>query len=312
MGTTVSLVSTTTPALDHAAVTAALERAFDEITRLEALMTTWRPDSEVSRVNAAAGGRAIAVSPETFSVLQKSRWISDRSQGTFDITFASMGKLWRFDPNQVAELPAPATVAAARAKIDYRRVVLDETDRTVRLDSPDTRINLGGIAKGYAIDRVAAILRRAGLGSFTAQAGGDLYVAGRKPDGKAWRVGIRDPRGKAGAFFAMLEVEDHAFSTAGDYERAFVRGGRRYHHIIDPRTGYPATASRSVTIWAKDALTADALDDAVFILGPAEGLKLVESLDDCGAVIVDQNNRVWISKRLAGRVEIRHQPTDGI
>lgn len=312
MGTTVSLVSTTTPTLNDAAVAAALARAFGEISRLEALMTTWRTDSEVSRVNAAAGGRAIAVSPETFTVLQKSRWISDRSQGTFDITFASMGKLWRFDQDGTAELPAPAAVAAARAKIDYRRVVLDQAGATVRLDSPDTRINLGGIAKGYAIDRAAAILRQAGLRSFTAQAGGDLYVAGRKSDGKAWRVGIRDPRGKAGAFFAMLEVEDHAFSTAGDYERAFIRGGQRYHHIIDPRTGYPATASRSVTIWAKDALTADALDDAVFILGPAEGLKLVESLDDCGAVIVDRDNRVWISKRLEGRVEIRHQPTDGI
>ncbi len=311
MGTTVALVSTTTADLDGAAVSAALERAYEEITRLEALMTTWRPDSEVSRINAAAGGDAIAVSAETFTVLQKSRWISDRSQGTFDITFASMGKLWRFDPDGVAAIPSPAAVSAARAKIDFRHVRLDATNRKVRLDHPDSRINLGGIAKGYAIDRAAAVLRKAGLTSFTAQAGGDLYVAGRKPDGRSWRVGIRDPRGETGAFFAKLEVEDHAFSTAGDYERAFVRDGKRYHHIIDPRTGYPATASRSVTIWAGDALTADAIDDAVFILGPAEGLKLVESLDDCGAVIVDQQNKVWISKRLQGRVEILHEPTDG-
>jgi len=312
MGTTVSLVSYTTDALDVAAVTAALERAYDEISRLEALMTTWRADSEVSRINAAAGRHAVPVSVETFSVLDKSRWISDRSAGTFDITFASMGKLWRFEQDRVTAIPSAAAVAVGRAKIDYRKVVLNAADRTVTLASADTRINLGGIAKGYAIDRAAAMLRQAGLDAFTAQAGGDLYVAGRKPGGKPWRVGVRDPRGKPGAFFAMLEVEDHAFSTAGDYERAFVRDGRRYHHIIDPRTGYPATASRSVTIWANDALTADAIDDAVFILGPTEGLKLVESLEDCGAVIVDQDNRVWISKRLEGRIEIRHPPTDGL
>jgi thiamine biosynthesis lipoprotein len=140
-----------------------------------------------------------------------------------------------------------------------------------------------------------------------------LYVSGKKPDGSSWRVGIRDPRGKhAGDYFAMIEVDDHAFSTAGDYERGFVLEGKRYHHIIDPRTGYPATASRSVTVWAGDALTADAIDDAVFILGVEEGMKLVESLEDCGAVVVDAKNKVWISKRLEGKVQVLRKPTDGI
>ncbi|RLB65551.1 MAG: FAD:protein FMN transferase [Deltaproteobacteria bacterium] len=312
MGTTVTLASYTSAALDQEAVRQALDRAHQEVSRLERLMTTWREDSEVSRINAVAGRHAVGVSSETFGVIAKSQWISKRSQGAFDITFASMGKLWRFDEDLVAELPDPAAVTLARARIDYRRIKLDEADKTVMLERPDTRINLGGIAKGYAIDRAAAVLRQAGLEAFFAQAGGDLYVEGRKPNGEAWRVGVRDPRGSNGSYFAMLPVEDHAFSTAGDYERAFVKGGKRYHHIIDPRTGYPATASRSVTIWAKDALTADAIDDAVFILGPSEGLALVESLDDCGALIVDQNNKVWISKRLEGRVEIRHQPTGGI
>ncbi len=124
---------------------------------------------------------------------------------------------------------------------------------------------------------------------------------------------MRDPRAPGeGDYFAMLEVEDHAFSTAGDYERGFVKDGKRYHHIIDPRTGYPATASRSVTIWARDAFTADAIDDAVFILGPKKGLELVDSLDDAGAVIVDDHNKVWISSRLKDKLHQIRPPTDGI
>jgi thiamine biosynthesis lipoprotein len=172
------------------------------------------------------------------------------------------------------------------------------------------RIGLGGIAKGYAVDRAAHVLLNAGVVSFLAQAGGDLYGRGRKPDGSSWSAGVRDPRGAEDAFFATIALEDHAFSTAGDYARSFVIDGKRYHHIIDPKTGYPATLCRSVTIWAEDALTADAVDDAVFILGPKRGLELVESLPGVGAVIVAADNRVWISKRLVGAVRLHRQPTD--
>jgi thiamine biosynthesis lipoprotein len=175
------------------------------------------------------------------------------------------------------------------------------------------RMSLGGIAKGYAVDAAARVLQAEGLSAFLVQAGGDLFVRGRKPDGSRFRVGVRDPRGTNETdFFALLEVEDHAFSTAGDYERGFVKDGHRYHHIIDPRTGFPATASRSVTIWAGDAFTADAIDDAVFILGPKKGLELVESLPDAGAVIVDEHNKVSVSKRLEDKLQVLRPPTDGI
>ncbi len=312
MGTRVTLAGYTTPELDPAEVQVLLREALAEIRRLEALMTTWDPKSEVSRINAAAGKSAVAVSPETFEVIAKSLWIGKLSEGTFDVTFASMGKLWSFDEHVSTTIPDPQQIEEARKKIDYRKIALDQPARTVMLESPDTQINLGGIAKGYAIDRAADLLRKGGLDSFYAQAGGDLYVEGKKPDGEPWRVGIRDPRGPEGRFFARLAVENHAFSTAGDYERAFVKDGKRYHHIIDPRTGYPATASRSVTVWAKDALTADAIDDAVFILGPEKGLALVESLEDCGAVIVDADNNVHISNRLKGLVEMISKPTPGL
>ena len=166
--------------------------------------------------------------------------------------------------------------------VGYRHIHLDPAAKTIYLDNVGTKISLGGIAKGYAVDGAARVLRDAGLSSFYVQAGGDLFAAGRKPDGSPWSAGIRDPRGPEGAYFAVLPVSDHAFSTAGDYERSYVIAGKRYHHIIDPRTGRPATASRSVTIYAPTALLADEIDDAVFILGPKKGLLLVESIDSRG------------------------------
>ncbi|MEM9693380.1 MAG: FAD:protein FMN transferase [Myxococcota bacterium] len=312
MGTRVLLAAYTTDTLDDQAVSEILHAAHDEIKRLEGLMTTWDSRSEISRVNAAAGREAVVVSPETFTVVEKALWIAEHSEGTFDITFASMGSLWRFDEDRIKFVPDAAELEEGRRKIDYRVLAIDPEKRTVKINVEGRKISLGGIAKGYAIDRAAAVMRDAGLSSFYAQAGGDLYVGGHKPNGKPVRVGVRDPRGEGHHHFAAVEVEDHAFSTAGDYERSFIKNGKRYHHIIDPRTGYPATASRSVTIWAKTALMADALDDAVFILGPEKGLALVESIEGCGAVIVDKDNKVWVSKRLQNKVSIRRPPTDAI
>jgi thiamine biosynthesis lipoprotein len=312
MGTRLNFVALTSARSDEAHTRAAIEQAIAEIRRLEGLMTTWRDDSEVSRINQNAGRAPVRVGPETLAVIERSLWMSRESGGVFDITFEVMHGLWRFDEDVDPHVPSSATVAARRKLIDYRHVVLDEKASTVFLDDPQTKISLGGIAKGYAIDRAAAVLLAAGVEDFLAQAGGDLYVHGRRADGSPWIAGVRDPRGPDGSYFARMPVVDHAFSTAGDYERSYIVDGKRYHHIIDPRTGYPATASRSVTIWAKDAFTADALDDAVFILGPEKGLALVESIDDAGAVIVDRENHVFVSKRLEGKVVVEKRPTDGI
>ncbi len=312
MGTHLQLTAFTTPDLDEPAVRAKLAAAVDEIRRIETLMTTWKDDSEISRVNQAAGKEAVQVSPETLAVVEKSNWMSAHSEGVFDISFEAMHGLWKFDQDLEESVPKKADVEAKKKLIDWRKILVDHEKRTIKLEKPGMRISLGGIAKGYAVDAAAKVLEKGGVTSFFAQAGGDLYVRGKKADGTSWRVGVRDPRAATGDFFAFLPVEDHAFSTAGDYERSFVKDGRRYHHIIDPRTGYPATASRSVTVWAKDAFTADALDDAVFILGPEKGLALIESIDDAGCVIVDAKNKVWISKRLEGKVQVIRPPTDGI
>ena len=311
MGTHLVYAAYTNPKVDADAAQRAFEAATAEIVRVENLMTTWR-DSELSRVNAAAGKAPVPVGDETRFVVREALQTSRISQGTFDITFETLHGLWKFDEDLEPLPPKPAALKKRMGAVGWRHVVVDDTKKTIFLDHPDTRIGLGGIAKGYAVDRAASVLRAAGLESFYVQAGGDLYAEGKKPDGQPWSAGIRDPRGSASQYFALLPLENHAFSTAGDYERSYVLNGKRYHHILDPRSGNPATACRSVTVWAKTALQADEIDDAVFILGPKEGLDLVESIDGIGAVIVDAKNEVWISKRLQGVVRVTGAPTDGI
>ncbi len=294
------------------AVGAKIDRAFAEIRRLEGLMTTWRPDSEISRINAAAGRSAVAVSPEVFDVIQASLDYSRRSDGVFDISYYGLKGLWHFDDDLRAELPDPAEIKRRLPLINWRQIRLNKQARTVMLGKPGMAINLGGIGKGYAVDAAVRVLRSQGLRNGMVQAGGDLMLFGSKA-GQPFLAGIRDPRSPAADdYFAVCPVRDHAFSTAGDYERGFVKGGVRYHHILDPRTGYPARAARSVTVYAKDATTADGLDDAILIMGAERGLQLIESIPDAGAVIVDANNQVHISKRMQGLVRIVHPPTPGI
>lgn len=310
MGTSVTLVAFTNDKVDEAGARALFGKALDELRRLESLLSEWRDDSDIGKVN-KANGEWVSVGPEALEVIQKSIIASKLSDGTFDITFQIMGDLWKFGDagDEKPKVPNKNDVQKKKKLVDYRKIELE--GNKVRLGKGQ-RIGLGGIAKGYIVDKVARVLRDGGLATFLVQAGGDLYGSGRKPDGSPWVSGIQDPRGGSGKFFGVLELEDHAFSTAGDYARAYVVDGKRYHHIIDPRTGYPATLCRSVTIWAPDALTADTVDDAVFILGPEKGLALVESLDGVGAVIVDASNKVWVSKRLEGKWKQLSVPTEGI
>ena len=289
-----------------------IEAAFAEIRRLEGLMTTWKESSEISQVNAAAGQKPVKVSPEVLSVVLSSLDYSRRSQGAFDISFYALRGLWHFDDDLKAELPEPKELLRRRALIDWRQIRVDKKASTVMLGKPGMAINLGGIGKGYAVDAAVKILKAAGISSGMVQAGGDLMLFGSK-SGQPFMAGVRDPRSAApDDYFAVCPVVDHAFSTAGDYERSFVKDGKRYHHILDPRTGYPSSGARSVTVYAKDATTADGLDDAILILGPVRGLQLIESIPDAGAIIVDADSKVIISKRLQKLVRIVHPPTPGI
>ena len=308
MGTQITLTAYTT---DPAGAVLAFDDAFREFDRLEALMTTWREDSEISRLNAAAGKRPVPITPELFDALARAQALSVLTSGKFDVTFGVMAGLWKFDQDQDDSIPPHAEIRKRIALIDYRKLVLDRPNQTAYLTRAGMKVHLGGIGKGFGVDRAVAILRRAGVRDFMVQAGGDLYVAGRHGD-RPWRVGIRDPRGTPDKYFAASEVTDATFSTSGDYERSFISGGKRYHHIIDPATGAPATASRSVTVMAPDATTAEGLSKGVFILGPEKGLALVEQVEGAGVVIVDAKNQVHISSRLAGKVKILFPPTGGL
>jgi len=312
MGTKVHFVAYTNDRVDAAQVRSAMEGALGEINRLAGKLSEWRSDSEVGKINQNPD-QWVKVSPETFAVIQRGLDAGRVSQGAFDITFQVMSDVWKFGSAAEAQpkVPSKSEIEQRRRFVDYRKVRIDAQAQAVRIPK-GYQLGLGGIAKGYIVDRAADVLKKAGIQSFLVQAGGDLYGAGSKPDGSPWVSGIQDPRAADGAFFATIELTDHAFSTAGDYARSYVIGNHRYHHIIDPHTGYPATACRSVTVWADDATTADAVDDAVFILGPKRGLALAEASPGVGVVIVDKNNKVWVSPRLAGKVHLTRPPTDGI
>jgi FAD:protein FMN transferase len=287
----------------------AFEKVFDEFDRLDRLLSVWHAGSDVSRINTAAGRAPVDVTAETFDVLRTAMQVGEWTGGKFDVTFGALSGLWKFDHDQDNRIPQPADVRARLPDVDYRAVELNPDRRTVFLPRQGMRLHLGGIGKGYAVDRAAAILRADGVSDFLIQAGGDLYAGGSRGD-RPWRAAIRDPRGPVDRLFAALDVRDETFSTSGDYERYFIRDGRRYHHILDPDSGEPARGCRSVTIVARQATIADALSTGVFVLGPQAGMALIERLPDVEGVIVTDRNTVMVSSGLTARLERLQSPTD--
>ena len=294
---------------DEPAAGRAFDQLFQEFERLDALMSVWRPGSDVLRINAAAGEHAVAASPEVREALHAARQISEWTGGKFDVTFGALSDIWKFDQDRDNTVPEPAAIRARLPLVDYRQIEIDDRAGTVFLKRKGMRIHLGGIGKGYAVDRAVAILRRAGLRDFLIQAGGDLYAGGLKA-GRPWRLGINDPRGPAGRSFATLDLSDGTFSTSGDYARSFVKDGVRYHHILDPSTGQPSRLCRSVTIVADSPLVADGLSTGVFLLGPEQGMALIERLADVEGVIVSSSNQVLVSSGLRDKFRQISQPTD--
>jgi len=295
---------------DDARAETASSAVFREFDRLDDMMSVWKGQSDIVRINGAAGEHAVPVSSETRDVLHDARQISEQTDGTFDITFAALSGLWKFDYQDKDEsIPDRKEIERRLPLVDYRDVVVDDAAGTVMLRRKGMRVNLGGIGKGYAVDRAVDILRRSGLRDFMIQAGGDMYVGGSRGD-RPWRLGIRDPRGPADRIFAALDLSDATFSTSGDYERFFMKDGVRYHHIIDLRTGEPARLSRSVTLVTDHAVVADALAKGVFILGPDAGMALIERTPGVQGVIVSAKNEVSISSGLRKRLILVAPPTD--
>ena len=280
---------------DGAVLDAALDAAILEIQRVEDEMTDWRP-SPLMDLNAAAGSGPTVVDPELFSILERSLELAEVTDGAFDISFAAAGRLWSFEPGGAA-IPDSATVTAALAHVGFRRIHLDAAERSVDLPA-GMRVGLGGIAKGYGVDRAMAVLMEHGVEHGVVNAGGDMKVLGLK-NGEPWEIAIKHPRDRD-RVLALLRVSNTCVVTSGDYERFFEIEGKRYHHILDPRTGYPSTGCLSATVIAPSARDADALATACCVLGPDEALRLVELLPRTEALLVGMDGVVHTSSGLEG------------
>ena len=243
-----------------------------EIDRIDSIMSHYSASSEVTHLNDRAADEAVRVSVDLGRVLKRSLFFAGRSAGAFDITVGALTGLW--DIPAARSVPRAASVDSALALVGFGH--LGFADGEVRFAVDGLRLDLGAIAKGYAVDQAVDVLKRAGVGAGLIEAGGDLRYWGRKPDGRAWRFGIHHPREKH--FIAVEDIGLEALATSGDYERFFEVEGKRYHHILDPRTGTPAAGCVSATAWARSAMDADALATIAFVLGPEAGLKLVESM----------------------------------
>ena len=286
---------------DRAAGLAAIQAVMDEMHRIDRAMSPHKPDSELSRINRDAATAPVPVSAEMARLLARASGFAEMSDGAFDITYAAVGHL--YDYRQRIR-PSEDALALARAAVGWRHLMLDTGARTVRFGRAGMRIDLGGFAKGHAVDNAAAILREHGIVHAIVSAGGDSRVIGDRR-GRPWMVGVRDPR-RPGEMVAMLPLEDVSISTSGDYERYFDADGVRFHHVLDPSTGRSPSGVHSVTILAEDGLTTEALSKAVFVLGVEKGMRLIESQAGVDAVVVDAAGTLHFSSGLrAARPQTR-------
>jgi FAD:protein FMN transferase len=273
---------------------AAIDAVMDNMRRIDELMSHYKPESQLSRINMHAAVEPVVVDPELFDLIRTSIHYSEITEGAFDITYASVGYLYDY-PRHVH--PSEAEIKAALPGVNYRNLVLDAERHSVRFAHEGMRIDLGGIAKGYACDQAVEILKRFGIANAMVMAGGDTRLLGDRR-GRPWMVGIRNPDNKNRIVLSM-PLADVGISTSGDYERFFDEGGVRYHHIIDPKTGRSPSEVRSVTIIGPTATDTEGWSKGVFIKGPVEGIRLIEQYPQMDAVVVDKDGKVWYTKGLA-------------
>ena len=273
--------------------TVLIEEVFAEIERLDLMMNPWNPESELARINREAGPRSVSTTDEIVEVVQRALYYSTLSEGAFDISFAGAGQHYDF---REGIAPDDEVLKRASEDIDYRAIRLTVPTRQIRFDKPGMQIDLGGIAKGYAVDRAIDILRRERIQSAVIAAGGDTRIIGDLGD-RARTIGIRHPR-KPDDYSVLIPLEDTAISTSGDYERYFEKGGVRYHHILDPTTGKSAGLVQSASVLAPSAMESDALSTTVFVLGVERGLSLINQLGGVDAIIIDGSGRLHYSDDL--------------
>jgi FAD:protein FMN transferase len=278
---------------DRRAGEAAAGAVIDEMHRIDRAMSPHKANSELSRINRDAARSPVVVSEEMFGLLLRAQDFSRLTGGTFDITYAAVGQLYDY---RQGLRPSPEALAKARACVGWQGLQLDMAHRSVRFAKEGMRIDLGGFAKGHAVDNAARLLTRRGVRQAWVSAGGDSRVLGDRR-GRPWSVAIRDPR-RANEVVALLPLEDTSISTSGDYERFFDDGAERVHHLIDPSTGQSPRELQSVTVLSADGLTCEALSKAVFVLGVQRGLALIETVPGTDAVLIDAKGRMHASSGL--------------
>ncbi|MFT3796248.1 FAD:protein FMN transferase [Flavobacterium sp.] len=283
-------------AKDEASAEAYIDTAVTEITRIENLISEWIPATQVSEINRNAGIKPVKVDKELFDLTARGIEFSKLTDGAFDISWASMEKIWKFD-GTMTQMPSPEAVKQSVAKVGYKNIILDKENQTIFLKLPGMRIGFGSIGKGYAADKTKELMRQKGVIAGIVNASGDMNTWGKQPDGQPWTVGITNPMDKD-KVFGYFPLEDNAVVTSGTYEKFVVLNGKRYSHIIDTRTGYPASGLSSVTVFAPSAELANGLSTAIIVMGQEVGMNLVNQLPGIRCVMVDDNGKVTTSKNI--------------
>lgn len=280
----------------------AIEKAFSEIKKLERLLNFYDANSEISAINRNAGRGSVKISPETMEVIEKAIFASKHTDGAFDITIGSQVILWDFHKKIK---PDDNVIKKKLLLTGYAGIILDRETSSVRLKEKGMMIDLGAIAKGYAADKAVEVLKTNGINAGIVSIAGDIKAFGLRPDKKPWKTGIRNPRPKDSndELLAVTGLTDKAISTAGDYERYFVKDGKRYHHILNPKTGYPAEGVHSVTVIANEGAVADSFSTGIFVLGTEKGMKLMQKMGIDG-IIVDFRGAIHMTPGLREKIEI--------
>jgi thiamine biosynthesis lipoprotein len=270
--------------------------AVAEVKRIENLISDWIPTTPLSEINKNAGIKPVKVPQELIDLIERSIKISKLTDGAFDISYASMDKIWKFD-GSMKEMPSPEAIKKSVAKVGYQNIIIDQDQQTVFLKLDGMKLGMGGIGQGYIADKIKSLLLSKGCVAGLVNVSGDISTWGKQPDGKPWKVGIKNPMNK-NKIFATFPLEDTAVETSGSYEKYVTINGKRYSHIIDTRTGYPATGLISVSVFAKTTELADALATGVFVLGKEVGMDLVNQLPGIGCIMVDEEGKVITSKNI--------------
>jgi len=272
------------------------DQAIAEVKRIENLISDWIPTTPVSQINQAAGKKAVTVPLELIELIERSIKISKLTDGAFDISYASMDRIWKFD-GSMKEMPSPEAIQQSVAKVGYQKIIIDKENQTVMLKDVGMKLGLGGIGQGYIADKIKALLQSNGCVAGLVNVSGDISTWGKQPNSEQWKVGIKNPMNK-NKIFATFPLEDTAVETSGSYEKYVTFNGKRYSHIIDTRTGYPATGLISVSVFAKTTELADALATGVFVMGKDAGMNLVNQLPGISCIMVDEEGKVSTSKNI--------------